>query len=51
MDYNKENHDVLAEARSIKHLFEYLTLLFTDGVTGKSRRMIREEWTPLVRQQ
>jgi hypothetical protein len=48
MDYNKQNQDVLAEARSIKHIFEYLTLLFTDSVTGKSRRMLREEWTPLV---
>lgn len=48
MKLYKDNQDVLAEARSIKHLFEYLTLLFTDGVTGKSRRMIREEWTPLV---
>ena len=47
MKYNKEN-DVLAEVRSIKCFFEYLTLLFTDGVTGKSRRMLREEWTPLV---
>ena len=50
MDYNRDNNDVLAEVRSIKHIFEYLTLLFTDGVTGKSRRMLREEWTPLVSQ-
>ncbi|MGD9580529.1 MAG: hypothetical protein AB7V50_04095 [Vampirovibrionia bacterium] len=42
------NQDVLAEVRSIKHVFEYLTLLFTDGVTGKSRRMIREEFSPLL---
>jgi hypothetical protein len=48
MSYYKDNQDILAETRSIKHLFEYLTLLFTDGVTGKSRRMLREEWTPLV---
>lgn len=47
MKYGKD-HDVLAEVRSLKHFFEYLTLLFTDGVTGKSRRMLREEWTPLV---
>ncbi len=49
MDYRQDNHDVLAETRSIKHFFEYLTLLFTDGVTGKSRRQLREEWTPLVK--
>lgn len=49
MDYRNNNtQDVLAEARSIKHFFEYLTLLFTDGITGKSRRMLREEFTPLV---
>lgn len=48
MDYRKDN-DVLAEARSIRHFFEYLTLLFTDSVTGKSRRMLREEFTPLIR--
>ncbi|MEW5822379.1 MAG: hypothetical protein AB1782_19450 [Cyanobacteriota bacterium] len=48
MSYYKDNQDVLAEVRSIKHVFEYLTLLFTDGVTGKSRRLLREEWTPLV---
>ncbi len=47
MNY-KDNHDILAETRSIKHVFEYLTCLFTDGVTGKSRRQLRDEWTPLV---
>ena len=47
MKFNNE-HDILAEVRSIKHLFAYMTLLFTDGVTGKSRRMLRPEWTPLV---
>lgn len=50
MKYGKE-HDVLAEARSLKHFFEYMTLLFTDSVTGKSRRMLRHEWTPLVNYQ
>jgi len=48
MDYNKDNQDILAEVRSIKHFFQYLTLLFTDGVTKESRRIPREEWTPLV---
>lgn len=47
MKYNKD-YDVLAEVRSLKHFFEYMTLLFTDNVTGKSRRMLRHEWTPLV---
>ena len=47
MDNNKEQ-DILAEVRSVKHFFEYLTLLFTDGITHKSRRMLREEWSPLV---
>lgn len=47
MKYNSDR-DILAEVRSLKHFFEYLTLLFTDGVTGKSRRMLREEWTPLI---
>jgi hypothetical protein len=48
MNYNRENEDILAEVRSIKHFFEYLTLLFTDGVTQQSRRVPRNEWTPLV---
>lgn len=49
MNNNFHNDDILAEARSMKTFFQYLTLLFTDGVTNKSRRMLREEWTPLVR--
>lgn len=47
MDNNKEQ-DILAEVRSVKHFFEYLTLLFTDGITHKSRRMLREEWSLLI---
>lgn len=47
MDNNREQ-DILAEVRSVKHFFEYLTLLFTDGITHKSRRLLREEWSPLV---
>jgi hypothetical protein len=51
MQYNRENEDILAEVRSVKHFFEYLTLLFTDGVTHQSRRIPREEWTPLAAQE
>lgn len=47
MDTNKEQ-DILAEVRSVKHFFEYLTLLFTDGLTKKSRRLLREEGQLLV---
>lgn len=50
MNNNLNNNDILAEARSVKTFFEYLTLLFTDGITNKSRRMIRDEWTPLLTQ-
>lgn len=51
MKYNHKNEDILAEVRSVKHFFEYLTLLFTDGVTSQSRRVPRDEWTPLVSQE
>jgi hypothetical protein len=47
MDNYKEQ-DILAEVRSVKRFFEYLTLLFTDGLTQKSRRMMREEGMLLV---
>lgn len=48
MKYQKEREVILAEVRSVKHFFQYLTLLFTDGVTSKSRFIPRDEWTPLV---
>lgn len=49
MNNNLHHEDILAEVRSIQTFYQYLTLLFTDGITNKSRRMLREEWTPLVR--
>lgn len=48
MEHKIVKDDILAETRSLKNFFQYLTLLFTDGVTKKSRRIPREEWTPLV---
>jgi len=47
---DQKEQDILAEVRSVKHFFEYLTALFTDGITHKSRRMLHDEWTPLVEQ-
>lgn len=47
MDKNK-GEDIFAEVRSVRHFFEYLTLLFTDGLTKKSRRLPREEGQLLV---
>ena len=46
-----DEKDILAEVRSVKHFLKYLTALFTDGITHKSRRMLHDEWTPLVEQE
>lgn len=45
MKYIQQDNDIIAEVRSIKHFFLYLTLLFTDGLTLESRRIPRREWS------